>query len=140
MTFNTAYDEGLLVYAGPSPNNIVKNVTDFLSIELKKGKLTMLVNFGSKPKLLNLNQRVDDSKGNEFIIFTGPVERFWSYMDSTFMLILKPPGLHSNPLFKVTKVLKGISFSDKVCLQNSEGTWQSQATLGQLNSTLKTLK
>jgi len=62
MTFNTAYDEGLLVYAGPSPNNIVKNVTDFLSIELKKGKLTMLVNFGSKPKLLNLNQRVDDSK------------------------------------------------------------------------------
>ena len=71
MTFNTAYDEGLLVYAGPSPNNIVKNVTDFLSIELKKGKLTMLVNFGSKPKLLNLNQRVDDSKGNEFIIFNS---------------------------------------------------------------------
>ena len=104
MTFNTAYDEGLLVYAGPSPNNIVKNVTDFLSIELKKGKLTMLVNFGSKPKLLNLNQRVDDSKGNEFIIFTGPVERFWSYMDSTFMLILKPPGLHLISLFKVTKV------------------------------------
>ena len=62
MTFNTGYDEGLLVYTGPSPNNVVDNVTDFLSIELKKGKLTMLVNFGSKPKLLNLNQRVDDSK------------------------------------------------------------------------------
>lgn len=36
MTFNTGYQEGLLVYAGPSPNNIVKNVTDFLSIELKR--------------------------------------------------------------------------------------------------------
>ena len=64
MTFNTAYPEGLLVYTGPSPDNIVNNVTDFLSIELKKGKLTMLVNFGSKPKLLNLNARVDHGKDN----------------------------------------------------------------------------
>ena len=47
MIFNTAYDEGTLVYLGPSPDNVVDNVTDFLSIELKKGKLTMLVNFGS---------------------------------------------------------------------------------------------
>ena len=47
MIFNTAYDEGTLVYLGPSPDNVVENVTDFLSIELKKGKLTMLVNFGS---------------------------------------------------------------------------------------------
>ena len=63
MIFNTAYDQGTLVYLGPShPNNVVKDVTDFLSIELKKGKLTMLVNFGSGTKLLNLNQRVDDNQ------------------------------------------------------------------------------
>ena len=63
MIFKTGEPDGTLVYLGPShPNNVVENVTDFLSIELKKGKLTMLVNFGSGTKLLNLNQRVDDGK------------------------------------------------------------------------------
>ena len=62
MTFNTAYDRGTLVYTGPTPDNVVENVTDFLSIELQKGKLTMKVNFGAGTKLLNLNKRVDDSK------------------------------------------------------------------------------
>jgi hypothetical protein len=62
MIFNTGHDEGTLLYTGPSPNNVVDNVTDFLGIELRKGKLSMLVNFGSGTKLLSLNQRVDDSK------------------------------------------------------------------------------
>ncbi len=62
LTFNTGYEDGTLVYTGPHPDNVVSNLTDFLSIELQKGKLTMKVNFGSGTKLLNLNQRVDDSK------------------------------------------------------------------------------
>ena len=37
---------------------------------------------------------------------SGPVERFWTHRDSTFMVILKPPGLHSISLFKVTIVSK----------------------------------
>ena len=60
MTFNTEYEEGLLVYVGPTPYNILPNVSDFLSIELKKGRLNMRINFGSEVKLLNLGQRVDD--------------------------------------------------------------------------------
>lgn len=62
MIFNTGQPEGTLLYTGPSPNNIVPNVTDFMAIELKKGKVNMYINFGSGTKLLTLEQRVDDNK------------------------------------------------------------------------------
>ena len=62
MLFNTGFDEGTLIYTGPSPDNFNGNVTDFLSIELKGGKLNMKINFGSGTKLLSLNRRVDDNK------------------------------------------------------------------------------
>ena len=68
MTFNTAFEDGTLLYTGPSPNNIIDNVSDFFSIELKKGKLAMKINFGSVTKFLNLDQRVDDSRDHYLVV------------------------------------------------------------------------
>ncbi len=62
MIFNTANDEGTLLYAGPSPNNVPAGVSDFLGIELRKGRINMIINFGQTPRKLTLDQRVDDSK------------------------------------------------------------------------------
>ena len=58
MVFNTQQDVGTLIYTGPSPYNVVKNVTDFMALEIQKGKLRMFINFGSGTKILELEQRV----------------------------------------------------------------------------------
>jgi hypothetical protein len=51
-------EEGTLLYTGPSPNNFVENVSDFMAIELQNGKLKMFVNFGSETKILALEHKV----------------------------------------------------------------------------------
>ena len=51
-------EEGTLLYVGPSPNNFVENVTDFLGIELQNGKIKMFVNFGSETRILALDHKV----------------------------------------------------------------------------------
>ena len=61
LVFNTQMEEGTLLYTGPSPNNFVENVTDFLAIELQNGKLKMFVNFGSETKILALEHKVRKS-------------------------------------------------------------------------------
>jgi hypothetical protein len=58
LIFNTQADEGTIFYVGPSPYNIVPNVSDFLGLEVFKGKLRTFVNFGSGTKVLSLDQRV----------------------------------------------------------------------------------
>ena len=61
---------------------------------------------------------------------------FSHYQTAKYTGILRQPPPFAVRLVtsKVTKILKGTSLKDKVCLQNSEGTWQSQVTLDQLNS------
>ena len=68
MVFNTQQDVGTLIYTGPSPYNVVDNVTDFLALEIKKGKLRMHINFGSGTKILELEQRVDDGKDHFLVM------------------------------------------------------------------------
>ncbi len=58
MWFNTQAESGTVLYVGPSPLNVVENVTDFLALELEGGKLKMLFNFGSGTRSLVLDQRV----------------------------------------------------------------------------------
>ncbi|TRY62862.1 hypothetical protein TCAL_07709 [Tigriopus californicus] len=68
FVFNTQMDVGTLLYTGPSPNNIVENVEDFMAVEIRKGRPRMLVNFGSGTKTLELEQRVDDGKDHFLVI------------------------------------------------------------------------
>ena len=60
MTFNTQADYGTLLYVGPSPNNIVEKVSDFMALEIVSGKLVMMINFGSGTRKLQLEQRVSE--------------------------------------------------------------------------------
>ena len=58
LWFKTNQDYGTLLYVGPSPYNIVQNVTDFMALDIYKGKLRMFINFGSGTEILTLDQRV----------------------------------------------------------------------------------
>lgn len=58
MWFNTQADAGTMLYAGPSPYNVIRNVTDFMALEIVGGKLKMFINFGSGTRILELEQRV----------------------------------------------------------------------------------
>ena len=64
-------EEGMLLYVGPSPNNFVENVTDFLAIELTNGKLKMFVNFGSGTRVLALEHKVRFILTYLFVSFTA---------------------------------------------------------------------
>ena len=71
LVFNTQMEEGMLLYVGPSPNNFVENVTDFLAIELTNGKLKMFVNFGSGTRVLALEHKVRFILTYLFVSFTA---------------------------------------------------------------------
>ena len=68
LWFKTSQEYGTLLYTGPYPNNINANVTDFLAVELVKGKLKMEINFGSHTEFIDLTQRVDDSEDHYLAI------------------------------------------------------------------------
>ncbi len=69
MWFNTNTDSGTLLYAGPSPYNVVRNVSDFIALEIVGGKLKMFINFGSGTRILELEQRVHS------VVKSRPVNR-----------------------------------------------------------------
>ncbi len=60
FVFTTKKESGLLLYQGPSPNTIVENVTDFFALELRQGKLTFFLSFGSDVWRGELDKNVYD--------------------------------------------------------------------------------
>merc|ERR1719342_1618590 len=58
----TKTDNGLLLYQGPSPNTIVENVTDFFALELRHGKLTFFLSFGSEIWQSTLDKNLHDEQ------------------------------------------------------------------------------
>ena len=60
FVFTTKKESGLLLYQGPSPNTIVENVTDFFALELRQGKLTFFLSFGSAVWRGELDKNVYD--------------------------------------------------------------------------------
>ena len=66
MTFNTQADSGTLLYVGPSPNNVIDGVSDFMALEVVSGKLAMYINFGSGTRTLQLEQRVSELEAMEY--------------------------------------------------------------------------
>ena len=64
-------EDGTLLYAGPSPYNVVPNVTDFLSLETRGGRLRLSVNFGGgsgQTRAVVLDQRVDDGREHFVVV------------------------------------------------------------------------
>ncbi len=61
LHFNTQYEYGTLLYVGPSPYNVVSGVTDFMALEVYKGKLRLFVNFGDGTRILELEQKVNQN-------------------------------------------------------------------------------
>jgi hypothetical protein len=76
LYFNTQSAEGTVLYAGPSPNNFVPNVTDFLALEIEKGKARMFINFGSGTRMLQLEQRVRSSSSFSVAVLSVTVTLF----------------------------------------------------------------
>ena len=98
---------------------------------------TLLSIYESAKTSHNLRRQIAEQAQFEITITSWNRNFFFShYQTAKYTGILRQPPPFAVRLVtsKVTKILKGISLRDKVCLQNSEGTWQSQATLGQLNS------
>ena len=78
FAFTTKKESGLLLYQGPSPNTIVENVTDFFALEIRQGKLTFFLSFGSEVWRGELDKNVHDEQehsvnvrwSNETILMT----------------------------------------------------------------------
>ena len=58
LIFKTQSPDGTLLYNGPTPNTIVPDVTDFMLLQIKEGKLKLYINFGSGVRILELGQQV----------------------------------------------------------------------------------
>jgi len=68
FSFTTKQSSGLLLYQGPSPNTVVANVTDFLALEVKDGKLKYYLNFGSTTQIGVLQKDVSDGEEHSVVM------------------------------------------------------------------------
>ena len=62
FTFTTKQSRGLLLYQGPSPNTVVKGVTDFLALEIQEGRLKYYLNYGESTSTGVLQKIVSDGQ------------------------------------------------------------------------------
>ena len=58
LIFKTQSPIGTLLYNGPMPNTVSRDVTDFMLLEIVDGKLKFYINFGSGVRTLELGQQV----------------------------------------------------------------------------------
>lgn len=62
LIFNTQMKEGILFYAGPTPNNVPPGVSDYMAAEIQNGKVHLFVNFGSDTRTVVLEHKVTNNE------------------------------------------------------------------------------
>lgn len=62
LEVSTIAEEGLIFFIGPEDSYPLPKASDFMSLEVRKGFLTLLVNYGTGITKLTIQKRIDDKK------------------------------------------------------------------------------